>query len=609
MRSTSSPYLFIRGKTYYFRYIFPSNLNVHPQRREIRRSMRTSALEDAIIHSHGLLLFCHKTKQLLRKVSLIKLSHQQKQTIHENIFKHFDAQIQEVNERIAFEPESISNNVTSIFAQNNDEFSRLIRDSLSLVPKEEVMFPLKEEVFPMTTPNLLDATIQAHLMESNPDKALLENANDEQLRPYFNREYGKALLQFGKIVSDLMEGKVTDEKIFQLEKTVPVFKEKKSVIKSDVPKFSEVWAEFVKTKTKPNLRKGNKVAWGLGTKRDYEARARDFLILVGDYAVDSYTDEQIDEYLSVLSALPAHRNKKAEYRDKSALELLEMDIPKADRLSASTREQHVKPVKSCFAYAKSTKDYITRNPLHDVVIPNERISYRPFSRDDLKLLFQHEDYVSGKHNQTWQFWLPLMALYTGTRQAELCQLRVEDFHEEDGVHFFHLYEYNENIHLKTENARRSVPVSAILIQLGLLRYVEALRKAEVEMLFPDLVITPGKSIGSAASRWFNGEKNRVVGFKEAAGVDLTHPELGRKTFHSFRTNAITEASSAGIPENHIKLIVGHDRKQKSGSTAIYEQLPVNVLFKAVQALNYGLDHSSLKGQWKRYVAIAKEYGK
>ena len=90
-----------------------------------------------------------------------------------------------------------------------------------------------------------------------------------------------------------------------------------------------------------------------------------------------------------------------------------------------------------------------------------------------------------------------MALYTGGRINELCQLYLSDIRvSESGVAYldFNLDtpdkvmddETETDKSLKTPNAQRQMPIHPELIKLGFLKYVEALKVDGRERLFPEL---------------------------------------------------------------------------------------------------------------------------
>lgn len=79
------------------------------------------------------------------------------------------------------------------------------------------------------------------------------------------------------------------------------------------------------------------------------------------------------------------------------------------------------------------------------------------------------------------FWGPLLGIYTGARPEELSSLEISDIDktEEEGetVYYFKIRKG------KTENARREVPISKFLVDLGFLNYIQERINKKEKMLF------------------------------------------------------------------------------------------------------------------------------
>lgn len=59
-----------------------------------------------------------------------------------------------------------------------------------------------------------------------------------------------------------------------------------------------------------------------------------------------------------------------------------------------------------------------------------------FNAEDLQRLFSWESYVKGTFERASEYWVPLIALYTGARMAEIVQLHCSDIHEQEGEWVF-----------------------------------------------------------------------------------------------------------------------------------------------------------------------------
>lgn len=97
-----------------------------------------------------------------------------------------------------------------------------------------------------------------------------------------------------------------------------------------------------------------------------------------------------------------------------------------------------------------------------------------FEASDLKAIFSTPVYTNGSRptggGGEAAAWLPLIALFTGARQSELAQLRIEDLKQDSqsGLWFFDIgTEGGRSI--KTASSRRKVPVHPHLVSVGLAR--------------------------------------------------------------------------------------------------------------------------------------------
>ena len=181
-----------------------------------------------------------------------------------------------------------------------------------------------------------------------------------------------------------------------------------------------------------------------------------------------------------------------------------------------------------------------------------------FEAADLKAIFSTPVYRSGSRPMGGggeaAFWLPLIALFTGARQSELAQLRIEDLRQDSetpGLWFFDIgTEGGRSI--KTASSRRKVPVHPHLVSVGLLRYRQSLIDHHDEGgatsgdLWPDIKSDAEGRRAGPWSKWFN-RYLRV----NAKVLDAN------KVFHSFRHTFKRMCRDAGIGEEMHDALTGH----------------------------------------------------
>jgi integrase len=157
-----------------------------------------------------------------------------------------------------------------------------------------------------------------------------------------------------------------------------------------------------------------------------------------------------------------------------------------------------------------------------------------------------------------KFWIPRIAMFTGARLNEICSLYLEDIHEVDGVLCFDINTNHEDRKVKTETSERTIPVHPTLIEIGILRYVEAMKKEGHQRLFPQLSYDKSNHYGGALGKWW-GKYSRLHVTKDK-----------QKVFHSFRRDVADELKQNGVDRGVIEELLGH--KDQSMSTG-YPQHP------------------------------------
>ncbi|MFO8087227.1 MAG: hypothetical protein R6T91_05385 [Bacteroidales bacterium] len=69
---------------------------------------------------------------------------------------------------------------------------------------------------------------------------------------------------------------------------------------------------------------------------------------------------------------------------------------------------------------------------------------KAFTTEDLIKIFNTNQYLNDKLKHRYQFWLPVIGLFSGMRIEEICQLHLEDIRLEQGIWVFDLFEKRED---------------------------------------------------------------------------------------------------------------------------------------------------------------------
>ncbi|ADG14230.1 hypothetical protein BC1002_0122 [Paraburkholderia atlantica] len=230
--------------------------------------------------------------------------------------------------------------------------------------------------------------------------------------------------------------------------------------------------------------------------------------------------------------------------------------------------------------------------------------YEPFSEDDLRRLFESDDYRDGTFAKASQFWIPLIGLYTGARITEIAQLHLSDIREQDGVWLIDINDDDLKKHLKSESATRTVPIHPVLIGIGLLRYHAEVKAEGYDRLFPDLTRTnkAKDSFGADPSEFFTGYRRRlgVTSISETFDAGKNRwMGRGTKVFHSLRDTANSKLRHAGVTQERRERLVGHASRDVNNRhyrpADINQMFPLATLLEDIRKLDYGLTHASYAG--------------
>jgi len=307
--------------------------------------------------------------------------------------------------------------------------------------------------------------------------------------------------------------------------------------------------------------------WGVRTAAQNEATFKQLLEVIGDLPIDAVTKSVVRDYKQTLLSYPANRYK-GKRKEKTLEQLLEEGF---DSISLETVRNIMGRVSSFFNWLVK-QGYREDNPFSGVAprrVHSARSERSPFTDDDLKLLFGTALYKDKVYAHDWQYWLPLLGLYTGARLEELCQLKGQDFKVTDDCHYIDIHgEGDAQNRVKTSSSVRKIPVHSELIKLGLLGMLE---KRPRECFLFDLTRI-NTNLGHMPSKWFGG-------YKASLGLPK-----GTKVFHSFRHTLRDKLTLCGVPNEHIREILGHEQVGETfgryGSS-----IPVSVLVGSINKMS------------------------
>lgn len=293
-----------------------------------------------------------------------------------------------------------------------------------------------------------------------------------------------------------------------------------------LPSVSAIAATLPRRNTSPSLsrfldgyidERGN----GLSEERADVLRAvvRDFIDVCGDKPVGDYKRDDASRFKSVVLRLPANLSKRGDFQGLS----LEQAANKAKSLglgrqSAKNITKKWAALGSLFRHAALNHDGVENYFVARALVVSDNVpaaeQKTPFTAGGLRVLMASE--LSGPLH-----WLTRLALYTGARANELCQLTADLVRETDNVHYIY---FSPELRLKTKRSNssvRAVPIHADLIEQGFLQFV---KKANGGDLFPNLTVHRSGRRSDATGKMFTRHL-KLLGIKQP-----------RVSFHSLRHN-------------------------------------------------------------------------
>jgi len=300
--------------------------------------------------------------------------------------------------------------------------------------------------------------------------------------------------------------------------------------------------------------------WALKTRLDYQGRLGTLREIVGGNRKLATIDRAMcREVREVVIALPPNHTKLDETKDLSAPKAAEYaKIKRLPGLKPKTANTYLNLLSAMLRWAVR-EEYVDRNPAEGLSIADDvakRDKRQPFTIDQLKAIFIAPLYTGCKddgagYNQEGpnvirkgRFWVPLVALWTGMRLSEICQLHVADIGNVDGVDCIKINADGEGKSLKTKASNRLVPIHPELVKIGFMGYVARLREAGQTRLFPDLKRGRRGDPWGPMSQWFRR-------FLTTAGVKSV-----QTSFHSFRHTFRDALREADVSQERVRLLGG-----------------------------------------------------
>ncbi|ACF02493.1 integrase family protein [Rhodopseudomonas palustris TIE-1] len=307
----------------------------------------------------------------------------------------------------------------------------------------------------------------------------------------------------------------------------------------------------------------------------------------GNAHISALTRKNVREWKEKLFEWPVKAIEASEFRGLSFLDTIERN-----KVVGKPVIQH-KTINRYLAALGGFSDWLLANDFIGeqimqgmyLEVDRRKKTVLPYSADQMRRIFESplfhrcggdklEHQKGNVEVRDWRYWIPLIAVHSGARLGEICQLMTADVRQLHDVWIFHITEEGGagTKSTKTEGSMRVVPMHSKLIELGFLKY-HARMSAMGDRLFPEIKADARGYISGKASTFFN-DYFRAIGVKSDRSLN----------FHSFRHGFADALRRAGYYDEQFGPLLGHTKSTTTGRYGIESEMVIADRVKMVEAV-------------------------
>ena len=298
--------------------------------------------------------------------------------------------------------------------------------------------------------------------------------------------------------------------------------------------------------------------------------------IIGKKYVESITYKDCQKVTRSVYNIP--KKWKERYKGRKLSDLLAKK--NNDAISLTSVKKYLRIFKEFLIFCKDNR-YIPDSFQGDIKITKRKevISIEAFTKEELKRIFDPITYPRVMDTKySYRYWIPLIALYSGMRLNEICQLYIDDIKVNKGVWYFDISDERKDQHIKNPQSKRIVPIHPKLLELGIIEYANKVKEIKVdnkhpERLFYQLNYSVKNHYIQAPSQWFGRYLKKL-------GIDSRS-----KVFHSMRHTVKPYLRDVGIPQEYQNVICGWIGKD-IGEVVYGGNVPIKKLYREISKLKY-----------------------
>ena len=234
------------------------------------------------------------------------------------------------------------------------------------------------------------------------------------------------------------------------------------------------------------------------------------------------------------------------------------------QLSPKTiRDAKIAPVRAIFQWGLNNR-LLAENPAQKIVLDvkgRAGQAKRSFNDEEAALILK----AAFSEDDALRRWVPWLCAYSGARVAEICQLRVEDVFQSEGIWCLKLDP--EAGSLKNAGSERTIPLHPAILDTGFIKFVNGIKSGPLfKDVAPDRFGSRGGNGTKVLSRWVRS-------------LGLTDTRLSPN--HSWRHRLKTLARRYGLAPDIVNALTGHNPESVGDR---YGEYPVTALDRELRKI-------------------------
>ena len=323
-------------------------------------------------------------------------------------------------------------------------------------------------------------------------------------------------------------------------------------------------------------------------KKSYVTAIEYFIEITNDIRLGKIDHVTINKFKETLSKAPNQYRKR--FKNKPLKEILKMDLSGYTLNTKQNVNKQLQKISTVMAWAVK-QGYMPVNyaygKTYTINSKEAKANRRPFTIAELQTIFKQsktfQENCCGSDKERNIFWVFLIALFTGARLNEICQLDVDDVVELENILCFDVNENAHNKRLKNLSSARIIPVHFTLLKIGFLDYLSSRKEAGKRKLFEIEYSDKEKSYS------MNFSKNAMYYIRSVCGI-----EDKSVVFHSFRHNVADVLSqNRDLKDSEVSEFLGHTPVGETRATYAQQHKPATKKIVCESMIYDGLDLSHL----------------